>query len=66
MKITRWLAGLFVRMCQVPSISGDERAMADLVSTELRGMGIVVDDVGAGLYALTVMQIVLHFGLLPR
>jgi phosphatidylglycerophosphatase A len=30
------------------------------------GMGIVVDDVGAGLYALAVMQIVLHFGLLPR
>ena len=30
------------------------------------GMGIVMDDVGAGLYALAVMQIVLHFGLLPR
>jgi phosphatidylglycerophosphatase A len=30
------------------------------------GVGIVVDDVGAGLYALAVMQIVLHFGLLPR
>lgn len=30
------------------------------------GMGIVVDDVGAGLYGLAVMQIVLHFGLLPR
>ena len=30
------------------------------------GTGIVVDDVGAGLYALAVMQIVLHFGLLPR
>jgi len=30
------------------------------------GMGIVVDDVGAGLYALAVMQIVLHFGLLAR
>jgi phosphatidylglycerophosphatase A len=30
------------------------------------GMGIVVDDVGAGLYALAVMQIVLHFGLLTR
>jgi phosphatidylglycerophosphatase A len=29
------------------------------------GVGIVVDDVGAGLYALAVMQIVLHFGLLP-
>jgi phosphatidylglycerophosphatase A len=30
------------------------------------GVGIVVDDVGAGLYALAVMQVVLHFGLLPR
>ena len=30
------------------------------------GVGIVVDDVAAGLYGLAVMQIVLHFGLLPR
>jgi phosphatidylglycerophosphatase A len=30
------------------------------------GIGIVVDDVGAGLYALAVMQIVLHSGLLAR
>jgi phosphatidylglycerophosphatase A len=30
------------------------------------GTGIVIDDVGAGLYALAVMQIVLHFGWLPR
>jgi len=30
------------------------------------GFGIVVDDVGAGLYALAVMQVVLHFGILPR
>lgn len=30
------------------------------------GVGIVVDDVAAGLYGLLVMQIVLHFGLLPR
>jgi phosphatidylglycerophosphatase A len=30
------------------------------------GIGIVLDDVGAGLYALAVMQLVLHFGLLPR
>ena len=30
------------------------------------GTGIVIDDVGAGLYALAVMQIVLRFGLLPR
>jgi phosphatidylglycerophosphatase A len=30
------------------------------------GVGIVVDDVGAGLYALAVMQILLHFGWLRR
>lgn len=30
------------------------------------GTGIVIDDVGAGLYALAVMQIVLHFGWLTR
>jgi phosphatidylglycerophosphatase A len=30
------------------------------------GVGIVTDDVGAGLYGLAVMQVVLHFGLLPR
>ena len=30
------------------------------------GVGIVVDDVGAGLYGLAVMQVVLHFGLLAR
>jgi phosphatidylglycerophosphatase A len=30
------------------------------------GAGIVIDDVGAGLYALAVMQLLLHFGLLPR
>jgi phosphatidylglycerophosphatase A len=30
------------------------------------GIGIVIDDVGAGLYALALMQIALHFGLLPR
>jgi phosphatidylglycerophosphatase A len=30
------------------------------------GTGIVLDDVGAGLYALAVMQVLLHFGLLPR
>jgi len=29
-----------------------------------KGVGIVLDDVGAGLYALACMQIVLHFGLL--
>jgi phosphatidylglycerophosphatase A len=30
------------------------------------GTGIVIDDVGAGLYALVVMQLLLHFGVLPR
>jgi phosphatidylglycerophosphatase A len=30
------------------------------------GVGIVVDDVGAGIYALAIMQIALHFGLLSR
>jgi phosphatidylglycerophosphatase A len=30
------------------------------------GTGIVMDDVGAGLYALILMQIALHFGLLPH
>ena len=30
------------------------------------GVGIVIDDVGAGIYALLVMQLALHFGLLPR
>ena len=28
------------------------------------GTGIVIDDVGAGLYALAVMQLLLHFGVL--
>ncbi|MFZ3262747.1 MAG: phosphatidylglycerophosphatase A [Terriglobales bacterium] len=30
------------------------------------GTGIVVDDLGAGLYALVVMHLLLHFGLLIR
>jgi phosphatidylglycerophosphatase A len=30
------------------------------------GVGIVVDDVGAGLYALAIVQMTLHFGLLSR
>ena len=30
------------------------------------GIGIVLDDVAAGLYALVIMQLALHFGLLPR
>lgn len=31
-----------------------------------RGTGIVLDDLGAGLYALALMHLSLHFGLLPR
>jgi phosphatidylglycerophosphatase A len=30
------------------------------------GTGIVVDDIGAGLYALAVMHLLLHFGLLMK
>jgi phosphatidylglycerophosphatase A len=30
------------------------------------GLGIVIDDVAAGLYALALMQIGLHLGVLPR
>jgi phosphatidylglycerophosphatase A len=30
------------------------------------GTGIVIDDLGAGLYALAVLHILLHYGLLPR
>ena len=30
------------------------------------GYGIVLDDVGAGLYALALMQVALHFGVLPK
>jgi phosphatidylglycerophosphatase A len=30
------------------------------------GIGIVVDDVGAGLYALAIMHLLLHFGLLTK
>ncbi|HYL11883.1 MAG TPA: phosphatidylglycerophosphatase A [Terriglobales bacterium] len=31
-----------------------------------KGTGIVVDDIGAGLYALAVMRVLLHFGLLAK
>ncbi len=30
------------------------------------GTGIVVDDVAAGVYALAVLQLLIHFGLLTR
>lgn len=31
-----------------------------------QGAGIVLDDVGAGLYALAIMQVLLHYGFLAR
>jgi phosphatidylglycerophosphatase A len=31
-----------------------------------KGTGIVVDDLGAGIYALVIMHLLLHFGLLTR
>lgn len=31
-----------------------------------QGTGIVLDDVGAGLYALIIMQLLFHYGVLPR
>jgi phosphatidylglycerophosphatase A len=30
------------------------------------GIGVVVDDVGAGIFALVVMQLLLHLHWLPR
>jgi phosphatidylglycerophosphatase A len=30
------------------------------------GVGIVLDDVAAGLYGLLIMHVLLHFGILPR
>jgi phosphatidylglycerophosphatase A len=30
------------------------------------GTGIVADDIAAGIYALVIMQVLLHFGLLSR
>jgi phosphatidylglycerophosphatase A len=30
------------------------------------GLGIVMDDVAAGLYALLIMHVLLHFGILPK
>lgn len=31
-----------------------------------QGFGVVLDDVGAGIYALVLMQVALHFGILPH
>jgi tripeptide aminopeptidase len=39
----------FVRLCEIPSITGDERAVADAMATELRELGIEVsEDESAG------------------
>ena len=39
----------FVRLCETPSPTGSERAVADLVLAELRGLGVEVaeDDAAA-------------------
>jgi tripeptide aminopeptidase len=34
----------FVRLCEIESPSGDERAMADAVTADLRGIGLEVDE----------------------
>src|SRR5213592_2896549 len=37
----------FVRLCETPSPTGDERAVADAVAGELRGLGLEVAEDGA-------------------
>lgn len=37
----------FVRLCETPSPTGSERAVADLVAAELRELGVEVDEDGA-------------------
>ncbi len=44
----RRLHEIFAELCCVPSPSGDERACADLVTRELRGLGLEVEEDGAG------------------
>jgi tripeptide aminopeptidase len=41
---TERMAERFVRHCLIPSITGDERAMADAVAEELRGLGLEVSE----------------------
>jgi len=38
----------FVRLCEIPSPSGDERAMADAVAAELSAAGLEVDEDASG------------------
>ena len=46
---TEQLLDRFVRLCEIPSPTGDERAVADAVLDELRGLGIeVLEDDSAG------------------
>jgi tripeptide aminopeptidase len=45
----RRLVDRFVRLCEIPSPTGSERAVADAVSAELRSLGVeVVEDGAAG------------------
>jgi tripeptide aminopeptidase len=37
----------FVRLCEIPSVTGDERAVADAVLSELRDLGVDVSEDGA-------------------
>ena len=39
-----WMVDIFARMCELPSPSGRERAMADLVTAELNGLGLDVEE----------------------
>lgn len=42
------VAQLMVRLCEIPSPSRDERAVADVVSEDLRSLGAAVTEDGAG------------------
>src|SRR5205823_3795070 len=42
------LVGEFVRLCEIESVSRNERAMADTVAAELRELGLEVTEDGSG------------------
>jgi tripeptide aminopeptidase len=42
------LLDLFTELCAIPSPSGDERAVADRVTAELRGLGLTVEEDDTG------------------
>ncbi len=44
---TERLIERFVRLCEIPSVTGDERAVADVVAGELGELGIDVDEDGS-------------------